>query len=501
MNTAPTISSIATQSTQVGVAVGPIAFTVGDAQTAAGSLTLSATSSNTTLVPTSAVTFGGSGANRTVTVKPAAGQSGTATITVKVSDGAAQASTSFVLTVSAPAKPASGLVAAYAFNETSGTTAGDASGNGNAGAVTDATWSSAGKFGGALVFNGSSSLVYVKPSASLNLGAKMTLSAWVKPTATQSGWRTIVQKQVDSYFLHASSNSAMKPAAGGTFGGKKAWATSPTALTVGAWTHLAVSYDGANVRLFINGRQVASQAQTGAIESNGNGLRIGGTVPYGEYFKGLIDEVRVYNRSLSESEIRADMNAPIAAADTDAPLQNVWSETSVGKVGLTGSESSDERTATLTVKGAGTEIGGNADAFHFVYRPLQGDGVVETRIDSVAASHGGAKAGVMIRESLAPGARNVFLGLTPNNGARLQSRVWAGGATNAITAPNLSPYWVRLERSGSTVVASISADGTHWTEVKKVWIPMAKNAYIGFAVTSRDTQKLATAVFGEPFIE
>jgi hypothetical protein len=98
-NTAPTISSIADLSTSQNTATAPIAFTVGDAQTAAGSLILSRTSSNPTLVPTANIVFGGSGASRNVTLTPALNQSGTSTITVTVSDGSLTASDSFVLTV------------------------------------------------------------------------------------------------------------------------------------------------------------------------------------------------------------------------------------------------------------------------------------------------------------------------------------------------------------------------------------------------------------------
>jgi sulfatase modifying factor 1 len=76
-----------------------LAFTVGDAQTAAGSLSVSGSSSNTTLVPNANIVFGGSGANRTVTVTPASSQTGTATITVTVSDGSLSASDTFLLTV------------------------------------------------------------------------------------------------------------------------------------------------------------------------------------------------------------------------------------------------------------------------------------------------------------------------------------------------------------------------------------------------------------------
>ncbi len=101
VNTPPTITGIANQTINVGATTGPLAFTIGDVETAAGSLTLSPNSSNPTLVPVGNIVFGGSGANRTVTVSPAAGQSGTATITVSVSDGALSASNSFVVTVSA----------------------------------------------------------------------------------------------------------------------------------------------------------------------------------------------------------------------------------------------------------------------------------------------------------------------------------------------------------------------------------------------------------------
>jgi hypothetical protein len=98
-NTAPTISDIAAQSIAVSSNTGALAFTIGDAQTAASSLTLSGSSSNTTLVPNASIVFGGSGVNRTVTVTPASAQSGTATITVTVSDGSLTASDTFVLTV------------------------------------------------------------------------------------------------------------------------------------------------------------------------------------------------------------------------------------------------------------------------------------------------------------------------------------------------------------------------------------------------------------------
>ena len=94
----------------------------------------------------------------------------------------------------------------------------------------------------------------------------------------------------------------------------------PNALTANTWAHLAATYDGATVRLYVNGVQVASRAQTGAIATSTNPLQIGGDSIYGQYFAGRIDEVRIYNRALSVAEIQSDMNTPlITPPDTQAP--------------------------------------------------------------------------------------------------------------------------------------------------------------------------------------
>ena len=127
----------------------------------------------------------------------------------------------FVRSSPRPAQSAqpSDLVAAYAFDEGSGTAVADVSGNGNVGALQGASWTTAGKFGWALSFNGSSARVRVPDAASLDLTSGVTLEAWVFPAASQSGWRAVVQKEVDSYLLHASSGAgALRPAAGVTVG-------------------------------------------------------------------------------------------------------------------------------------------------------------------------------------------------------------------------------------------------------------------------------------------
>lgn len=95
----PTISKMIDRVVNKNTATPAIPFTVGDTDTPLGSLTVSATSSNTLVVPTSGIVFGGSGANRTVTITPATGQSGVSEITIRVSDGKWSASSTFTLTV------------------------------------------------------------------------------------------------------------------------------------------------------------------------------------------------------------------------------------------------------------------------------------------------------------------------------------------------------------------------------------------------------------------
>jgi hypothetical protein len=103
-NDAPSISNIMDRSIAVNTGSGAIPFTIGDSQTAPGSLLLGKSSSNLSLVPSANIVFGGSGANRTVTVTPAANKIGSATITISVSDGELSANDTFVVTVTGNAQ-------------------------------------------------------------------------------------------------------------------------------------------------------------------------------------------------------------------------------------------------------------------------------------------------------------------------------------------------------------------------------------------------------------
>jgi hypothetical protein len=193
-----------------------------------------------------------------------------------------------------------------------GTGVADASGKGNTGSISGATWTSGGKFGSALSFDGVNDWVAVADANSLDLTGALTLEAWVKPT-TLGGWRTVLLKEQPGELVYAlyAATSAGPPAGHVYVGGGEADAGAPAALPLGVWTHLALSYDGSQLRLYEDGNEVASRSLSGAIATSSGALRIGGNNVWGEWFHGLIDEIRIYDHALTAGEIQTDMALPI----------------------------------------------------------------------------------------------------------------------------------------------------------------------------------------------
>ena len=229
----------------------------------------------------------------------------TASVPVTVSNGA-----------SLPSTQPQGLVAAYSFSEGTGTVVRDASGNNNTGTLgSGVSWTRYGRFGSAIAFNGTD-FVTIPATSSLNLTAGMTLEAWVYPTSTTATWSTVLMKEQPGefvYTLYAGSpvNQLNVYFNVGTASSGEHGTPGPAALPLNTWSHLAGTYDGANLRLYVNGVLVSSQPFSGPIAASAGALRLGGNGVWGEYFKGVLDEIRIYARPLSIAEIQADMNAAI----------------------------------------------------------------------------------------------------------------------------------------------------------------------------------------------
>src|SRR6266853_1651574 len=164
--------------------------------------------------------------------------------------------------------------------------------------------------------------------ASMGFAVLAALVSWVNPSTVSSAWRDVIYKGNDNYYLEATSDNAGRPGAGATLG--TTYGTA--ALAANAWTHLATTFDGAALRLYVNAVQVSSLAATGALPTSTNPLQIGGDSIYGQFFQGMIDEVRIYNRALTQAEIQTDMTTPVGGTpppppppDTTPPVVNLAS--------------------------------------------------------------------------------------------------------------------------------------------------------------------------------
>ena len=212
---------------------------------------------------------------------------------------------------------APGAVASYAFDEGTGNTSADTTGNGRTAALRSTSWTS-GRFGRALSFNGTTSLAQVADSAALDLSGAMTLEAWVRPDTT-SGTATVLAKPRNrggvSYGLELDGG---KPAGFAYAGSSSRRAVAGEAVQPGTWRFLAVTYDGSSLRTYLDGEQVAAVPASGTLRRSSNPLEIGGSSVRDEGFDGAIDNVRVYSRALSGAELAADRQAD-AADDATAP--------------------------------------------------------------------------------------------------------------------------------------------------------------------------------------
>ncbi|GAA3607846.1 LamG-like jellyroll fold domain-containing protein [Microlunatus ginsengisoli] len=244
----------------------------------------------------------------------AAAANGTHQITAVARDTAGKTTVSAIVSVSVANTGPSGLVGAWSFNEGTGTTAADSSGQGNNGTLSGGpTWTSAGKYGGAITFDGVNDMVAIPDANSLDLSNNLTVAAWVRPTA-QGAWRTAVLKERTSgltYALYANGATGNRPNGTLAIGTQDREVNGTTGLTANTWTHVALTYDGTTMRLYVNGTQVASRAQTGSAPNGTGPLRIGGNAVWGEWFTGQIDEVRVYSRALSAAEVGTIRDAPL----------------------------------------------------------------------------------------------------------------------------------------------------------------------------------------------
>jgi len=216
-----------------------------------------------------------------------------------------------------------------------------------------------------------------------------------------------------------------------------------------------------------------------------------------------------FNSSLYQLGANADLSSGRQPGSTDITMSILWakhwnythalpagfSDADIGNPMLVGDGSFAY--GTFKIKAGGSGILGGSDQFNYLSESWSGDGTLVARVASQQNMAGGAKAGVMFRASGSANDAFVAVYLTPSNGAVMQYRNAAGAsaAQAGNTAGPVTPYWVKLVRSGSTFTGYTSPDGANWTQLGQVSVSMAAPVLAGLAVTSNVAASLNTSTF------
>ena len=166
-----------------------------------------------------------------------------------------------------------------------------------------------------------------------------------------------------------------------------------------------------------------------------------------------------------------------------------WTCADIGCIGASGNAgegASLSSNAVWFVQGGGAGIGGTNDGFHFLYQPCVSNAQLIVRLTGQQSAHSGAEAGIMFSENLTPSARGAIIAMTANNQLVFQSRSTNGMAGQTTVIPGFSaPCWLRMLRSGNSLIAYASTSGAIWTQVAAVTMTgFSPNAYLGLAVSA-----------------
>jgi hypothetical protein len=206
----------------------------------------------------------------------------------------------------------SGLVGWWTLDDGAGSTVADSSGGGHDGSFVagNPAWVG-GRYGGALQFDGVSK-VEIPDHADFHLEDAVTVALWANPEAVQVEDAKFFIKQKSTYYpycLQYDGNSqtiyANISSDSAQFNTKPRLANFP-----GQWVHLCFTYDGSALLLYKDGEEVARVAASGKLRQNDLSLTVGGRLNSGNNFKGMIDDVRLYNRALTRDEILQVMQGP-----------------------------------------------------------------------------------------------------------------------------------------------------------------------------------------------
>jgi hypothetical protein len=200
-----------------------------------------------------------------------------------------------------------GLVGWWKFDEAGGTVAADSSGNGHNGSLQgNPVWRpQGGRLGGAIEFGGHGDYVKIDNESAFDITGQITISAWVNITSVPQEWTGIVTKGDSAWRM--STESAQNAFHFGV--AREDYLNGRTNVSPGQWHHVVCTYDGQKMSTYVDGRLDVSRPRNGPIGTNDFPVCIGENIELtGHCWHGLIDDVRIYNYALSESQIKALAN-------------------------------------------------------------------------------------------------------------------------------------------------------------------------------------------------
>lgn len=238
-------------------------------------------------------------------------------LSARARDAAGNTTTSALINITVSNVQNLGLVAAYDFDEGTGTTAHDLSGNNNTATLQNgATWA-AGQYGSAANLDGINDFISIPNSATTNIsGNAITISMWVNPQATGTDtvligkfWNTTMTAPYYQYGLELSGGTVPNFEVGTAAGVQQN--SMQDSLPLNQWSYLAVVYDGTQVQYYVNGALVTTQPMSATIVARGNPINVGADISPNQFTKGSLDDLRIYNRALTQAQVQADMMTPI----------------------------------------------------------------------------------------------------------------------------------------------------------------------------------------------
>lgn len=215
----------------------------------------------------------------------------------------------------------------------------------------------------------------------------------------------------------------------------------------------------------------------------------------------LIAEISPEAKPPAPEALRSSATAPASPPPAPVPVgeSKHLTDRDIGNPGKPGSSAYRSDARIWTIRGGGTDIWLKSDQFHFTSQEARGSDVLEVRVLGVERTDPWAKAGLMFRAGIEPGAAHIALVATPLNGLSFQWRDKAGDDCQYRQVPGVSmPVWLRLERAGNVFKASFSKDNKEWIAIDQPHpMDFPETCQAGYCVTAHNEAAVTTALLEE----